>query len=82
MQEKTNTITETSARLGLNVHRGKSKILKANTANTTPIMLEDEALEEVESFTYFGSMVDKQGGTDADVRIKIGKARQGGRSNS
>ena len=38
-------------------------------------MLEGEALEEVDSFVYLGSMVDKQGGTDADVKIRIGKAR-------
>ena len=75
MQEKTSTIVETSARLGLNIHRGKSKILKVNAANTTPIRLEGEALEKVESFTYLGSITDKQGGTDTDIRTHIGKAR-------
>ena len=38
-------------------------------------MLEGEALEEVDSFVYLDSVVDKQGGTDADVKIRIGKAR-------
>ena len=28
-----------------------------------------------ESFTYLGSVVDKLGGTDADVKVRIGKAR-------
>ena len=46
-----------------------------NTENTTPIVLGDRPLEEVDSFTYLGSNVDKQGGTDADIRIRIGKAR-------
>ena len=32
-------------------------------------------LEEVEIFTYLGSNVDKSGGTDADVRVRIGKGR-------
>jgi hypothetical protein len=31
-------------------------------------------LEKVESFTNLGSIVDKQGGTDADVMISIGEA--------
>ena len=75
MQEKTNIVVENSRRLGLNIHRGKSKILKKNSASTAPILLEDVALEEVESFTYLGSIVDKKGGTDADVRVWIGKAR-------
>jgi len=39
----------------------------------TPIMLEGEAL--VESFTYLDSIVDNTGGTEADVRTRIDKAR-------
>ena len=77
MQDKTNTIATNSARLGLSIHRGKSKILRVNAADTSPINLEGETLEEVEEFTYLGSIVDKQGGTDADVRVRTGKARGG-----
>jgi hypothetical protein len=61
--------------IGLNIHRGKSKVRKVNAASTTPIKLDGEALEEVESFTYIGSIVDKQGETDADVKIRVSKAR-------
>ena len=75
MQEKTTIISTHSACLGLTIHKGKSKILKVNNNNTTPIRLEGEALEEVESSTYLGSVVDKLGGTDADVKVRIGKAR-------
>jgi hypothetical protein len=46
-----------------------------NAENSHPIKLEEQVLEEVEAFTYLGSVVDKQGGTDADVRARIGKAR-------
>ncbi|KAK3770067.1 hypothetical protein RRG08_043223 [Elysia crispata] len=46
-----------------------------NGSNDCLDFLEDVALEEVESFTYLGSIVDKKGGTDADVRVRIGKAR-------
>jgi hypothetical protein len=41
-----------------------------NDASTTPIKLEGKALEEVESFVYLGSIVEKQGGTDADERYE------------
>ena len=75
MQQKTSDVAENSAKLGLNIHKGKSKVLKVNTISTTPVVLEGSPLEEVESFTYLGSIVDKQGGTDADVRIRIHKAR-------
>ncbi|VDP61804.1 unnamed protein product [Schistosoma mattheei] len=32
-------------------------------------------MEDVESFTYLGSIIDEQGGSDADVKVRIGKAR-------
>ncbi|VDP41607.1 unnamed protein product [Schistosoma margrebowiei] len=36
---------------------------------------QNETLEDVESFTYMGSIIDEQGGSDADVKARIGKAR-------
>ena len=75
MQEKTSIVAATWARICLNIHKGKSKVLKVNATNATPIMLEDEAIEEVDSFIYLGSTVDKQGGTDADVKRRVGNAR-------
>jgi hypothetical protein len=75
MQDKTNTVADNSASIGLNIHSGKSKLMKVNSTSVAPIKLADKALEEVESFTYLGSIVDKHGGTDADVRVRIGKAR-------
>ena len=47
---------------------GKSNVVKVNTVCTTPMKLEGKALEEVESFTYLGSIVEKQRGTSADKR--------------
>ena len=67
MQEKSNIVAEHSARLGLNIHRGKSKILKVNSTSTVSVTLGVEAIE-VDHFTYLGSVVDTQGGTDADVK--------------
>nr|KAG5711663.1 hypothetical protein BaRGS_016845 [Batillaria attramentaria] len=75
MQEKTNHVAAASAQVGLNIHKGKSKILKTNAASNNPITLDGKALEKVEAFTYLGSVIDKQGGTDADVKARIGKAR-------
>ena len=75
MQGKTTIISKHFARIGLDIHPTKSKILKVNTENTRPNVLGDRPLEEVNSFTYLGSNVDQQGGTDADIRIRIGKAR-------
>lgn len=65
-----------SAWVGLNIHKGKSKVLKVSAASTSPIILEGEALEEVEEeFTNLSSTVNKQGGADAHVRVRTGKTR-------
>ena len=74
MQEKTTVLADTSTKVGLKIHKGKTKILKINTSED-PVMLFGNGLEEVEAFTYLGSILDKQGGTDADVQARIGKAR-------
>ena len=55
------------ASVGLNIHKGKSKILKYNTENTNPITLDEEMLGQVENFTFLGSIIDEQAGSDADV---------------
>lgn len=38
-------------------------------------MLSGTLLEEVDTFPYLGSIINRQGGTDADVKSGIGKAR-------
>jgi len=75
MQEKTNSVKDSSAQIGLHINRGKTKVLKINTTITEQFRLDDDLLEEVNSFTYLGSVVDIQGGTEADVKVRIGKAR-------
>ncbi|CAH8542902.1 unnamed protein product [Schistosoma haematobium] len=75
MQMKTASVAAVSASVGLSIHKGKTKVLKFKAENSNPITLDGETLEDVESFTYLGSIVDRHGGSDADVKARIGKAR-------
>ncbi|VDO52830.1 unnamed protein product [Schistosoma margrebowiei] len=75
MQEKTTSVAAASAAVGLNIHKHKSKILRYNTACTNAITIDGEDLEDVKTFTYFGSIIDERGGYDADMKARIGKAR-------
>ncbi|VDP41662.1 unnamed protein product [Schistosoma margrebowiei] len=75
MQEKTNSVAAASAAVDLNIHKGKSKVLRYNTACTDPITIDREDLKDVKTFTYLGSIIDEHGGYDADVKARIGKAR-------
>ena len=61
--------------LGLNINRGKSKILKVNSTGTVSVTLGVEGIEEVDHFTYLGSVVDTQCGTEAVVKDRISEAR-------
>ncbi|VDP78899.1 unnamed protein product [Schistosoma curassoni] len=74
MQEKTTSVAATSTAVDLNIHKGKSKILRYNTACTNPVAIDGENVD-VNTFTYLGSIIDEQGGSDADVKARIGKAR-------
>uniref|UniRef100_A0A183KA83 DUF6451 domain-containing protein n=1 Tax=Schistosoma curassoni TaxID=6186 RepID=A0A183KA83_9TREM len=75
MQEKTTSVAAVPAAVGLNIHKAKSKILQCNTACNNQITIDREDLEDVKTFTYLGSIIDEHGGSDADVKARIGKAR-------
>ena len=50
-------------------------LIKPVTTNNSSIMLEKGAIENVSLFTYLGSIVITNGGTDEDVKARRGKAR-------
>ncbi|VDO76561.1 unnamed protein product [Schistosoma curassoni] len=75
MQEKTTSVAAASAAVGLNIHKGKCEILRYNTTCTNQVTIDREALQDVKTFTYLVSMIDEHGGSDADVKARIGKAR-------
>ena len=76
MQDKTTELQNTAKQVGLEINREKSKTMRINTKNTTPILLNDHEIENVEQFTYLGSVVDETGGSDSDIRSRLNKARQ------
>ncbi|VDO99819.1 unnamed protein product [Schistosoma margrebowiei] len=78
MQEKTNSVAAASAAVGQNIHKGKSKVLRYNTACTDPITIDGEDLEDVKAFTYLSSIFDEQCGSYADVKARIACASSRG----
>ena len=67
MQMKTTSVAAVTASVGLNTHKRRSKILKNNKEKGNPIMPDGDALEEVESFTYLGSIINEREGSDENV---------------
>ncbi|VDP36551.1 unnamed protein product [Schistosoma curassoni] len=68
MQKKTTSVV---AAVGLNIDKGKSRILRYNTECINPITIDGEDLEDVKIFTYLGSIIGEYSGSDADVEARI-----------
>ncbi|VDP40866.1 unnamed protein product [Schistosoma curassoni] len=49
--------------------------IRYNTACTNLITIDGEDLEDVKTFIYMASIIYEHGGSDADVKARIGKAR-------
>ena len=49
--------------------------MRINNTVDSGIVLIGNFLEDVESFTYLGSVIAKDGGADKDIKARIGKAR-------
>ena len=75
MQAKTTELDRLSRSVGLRIHKGKSKVLKVGKVSENPVSIAGTSLDEVDSFTYLGSIIDKVGGTEADVKARTAKAR-------
>ena len=45
-----------------------------NVANPSKFKINEEELEDVTTFTYLGSIISNDGGTDKDRKCRIGKA--------
>ncbi|CAH8875279.1 unnamed protein product [Trichobilharzia szidati] len=78
LQAKTDKLVEEAAKTGLQVNTEVMKITKQQQQqqqHPAPITINERDLKEVTSFTYLGSIVSTTGGTDEDVKSRIGKAR-------
>lgn len=69
MQQKTESLQTVARSTGLEINTTKTKCLRINAQNDSPL------IQDVDSFTYLGSIVIKTGGADQDIKSRIGKAR-------
>ena len=76
MQEKTNKLSQTANRAGLKINNNKTKYMTINMRSNKNITVDSKAIEKVQKFTYLESIVDAEGGAEADVNQRIGKAQQ------
>ncbi|PFX25162.1 Halomucin [Stylophora pistillata] len=75
MQSKLTRMAKISAKAGLRISKPKTNGMRINTSNADRLELGGEDIEEVEDFVYLSSNISKDGGSDRDIQVRIGKAR-------
>ena len=75
MQQKMQKISETSETTGLKINASKTKALRINTRIKDQLMMKNEGIEDVDKFTYPGTLITKEGGTSEEIKIRLHKAR-------
>ena len=76
MRDKTRALDVQGAKVGLKINATKTKLMRIGTKRGDGVSVAGGRIEEVDEFTYLGSIVSKKGGTDEDIQARIGKARQ------
>ena len=75
IQKKVDRLNKHSKAIGMKSSIKKTKLMRYNTKDQTPILIDGKDVEDVDSFTYLGSIVSKTGGVEQDIRARVGKAR-------
>jgi len=76
MQIKSDHPALGAEKTGLRISKEKTEVMRASSKQREKIKLKHEELEDVQSFTYLGSVVTLDGRADEDIKSRIGKARQ------
>ena len=75
MQSKLTRLAKISMQTGLRIRKSKTKVTRVNTRNADKIELDGEEIDDVEDFVYLGSKISRDGGSDRNIKVRIGKAR-------
>ena len=76
MQNKTTKLCGVAEQVGLNINSKKTKVMSINAPTNPPISIyKNEAVEEVDEFSYLGSIVSNDNGTSKEIKSRIQKAR-------
>ena len=76
MRDKLLVLEQCAKQVGLVINMDKTKIMRIHNQNNEPVSLGSQHLDEVDTFTYLGSVVDVEGGAHSDIVARIKKAQQ------
>ena len=76
MAHKLTRLSDEAEKIGLKINIQKTKEMRMRIQDDRELRLKNTVIEQVQEFTYLGSIIDETGGTEADVRARINKARR------
>ena len=75
LQEMTTNLESEAEKVGLEISAEKTKVVQIGGGRAPhPITVEQQNVDDVERFTYIGSVMTEDGGAEADVNCRVGKA--------
>ena len=78
LQELLNTVVDASLHRGLSINIKKTQCMVISKSKLTPtchIHINNETIKQVEKFKYLGSTITSDGRNDAEIKIRIGMAK-------
>ena len=73
--EKTQRLNIFAKQVGLNTNIKKTEVLALNTTDRSQIQVENKDRPYTDRFTYLGSIISSEGGTELDIQSHLNKAR-------
>ena len=74
-QEKVTRLLDWAKRTGLYINQKKTQVMKINVTVPGTTSIEGKVLEEVDDFTYLGSVISSDNGAKKDIESRLSKAR-------
>ncbi|RUS72298.1 hypothetical protein EGW08_019944 [Elysia chlorotica] len=74
-QAKLSRLAGEAAKTGLQINIQKTEAMRIKEKQVNPLHLEGKNIKELDKFTYLGSVVDKHGVTEEDIKSRTNKAR-------
>ena len=75
IQKKVDRLNKHSKVIGMKTSIKKTKLVRYNAKDQTPVSIDGKDVEDVDSFTYSDAIVNKTGGAEQDITARVGKAR-------
>uniref|UniRef100_A0A914WYL3 DUF6451 domain-containing protein n=1 Tax=Plectus sambesii TaxID=2011161 RepID=A0A914WYL3_9BILA len=75
LADLTTILENEAARIGLRISSSKTKVMRIGYIRSNiPVIVGQQRIEEVDQFTYLGSVIGDDGNAEHDVKCRLGKA--------